>query len=405
MKRGYLSEYFEGVAMKTLSGVDITPAKSNQHEIGTTEDMRAFMGIPEDKEYLSTRFIYLDDESENPVVDDGRLTYYDTRRNQPKRNAEYRCYYTSNRITQMAAEGDTMFVAKRQVGGMLVVVAAKGSTASNQLKWLFGFADLLSDDYAVRAGLESENDRIGFAGTFILESIGIVVEYDATNFLDQMLHKFKGQFPAAKVFSKYARSTLKHLDPRDDPDGVLMAWMEREEMLFRTLEKHLIDAWLRNEFNGEAEQFMQKSLSLQQRRKSRAGSALESHLASVFDALQLRYSTQVRTENNAKPDFLFPGRDEYHDPGFDGGMLTMLGVKTTCKDRWRQVLSEAQRIPNKHLLTLESAISENQTDEMTAWALTLVVPKPLQVSYTVNQQQWLWGVSDFAKFVAVRQRP
>ena len=27
---------------------------------------------------------------------------------------------------------------------------------------------------------------------------------------------------------------------------------------------------------------------------------------------------------------------------------SMLGVKTTCKDRWRQVLSEADRIPQKH---------------------------------------------------------
>ena len=56
------------MAIKTLSGVDITPAKSNQHEIDTTEDMRAFMGIPEDKESLPTRFIYLDDESESRPV-------------------------------------------------------------------------------------------------------------------------------------------------------------------------------------------------------------------------------------------------------------------------------------------------------------------------------------------------
>jgi hypothetical protein len=30
----------------------------------------------------------------------------------------------------------------------------------------------------------------------------------------------------------------------------------------------------------------------------------------------------------------------------------MLGVKTTCSDRWRQVLAEADRIQLKHLLTL-----------------------------------------------------
>ena len=41
-------------------------------------------------------------------------------------------------------------------------------------------------------------------------------------------------------------------------------------------------------------------------------------------------------------------------------------VKSTCKDRWRQVLTEADRIEKKYLFTLEAAISNNQTDEMQA---------------------------------------
>jgi len=52
----------------------------------------------------------------------------------------------------------------------------------------------------------------------------------------------------------------------------------------------------------------------------------------------------------------------------------MLGVKSTCKDRWRQVLAEADRIDQKHLLTLEAAISINQTAEMQSKQLQLVVP-------------------------------
>ncbi len=52
----------------------------------------------------------------------------------------------------------------------------------------------------------------------------------------------------------------------------------------------------------------------------------------------------------------------------------MLGVKSTCKDRWRQVLSEAARIPDKCLLTVEPGISENQTNEMQANRLQLVLP-------------------------------
>lgn len=44
MIKGYLSDYFEGVAVKSLSEVEANPAKSNQHEFGTTREMRRFLG-------------------------------------------------------------------------------------------------------------------------------------------------------------------------------------------------------------------------------------------------------------------------------------------------------------------------------------------------------------------------
>ena len=40
MKRGQLSDYFEGVGVKRLSAVDAEPKTSNQHEVGTTKKMR-----------------------------------------------------------------------------------------------------------------------------------------------------------------------------------------------------------------------------------------------------------------------------------------------------------------------------------------------------------------------------
>ena len=83
--------------------------------------------------------------------------------------------------------------------------------------------------------------------------------------------------------------------------------------------------------------------------------------------------------------------------------LTMLGVKTTCKDRWRQVLAEANRIEHKHLLTFEAAISTNQTDEMHTKNLQLVVPRRLHESYTENQRTWLMDVSSFISLVQERQ--
>jgi len=53
-----------------------------------------------------------------------------------------------------------------------------------------------------------------------------------------------------------------------------------------------------------------------------------------------------------------------------------LTLVTTCKDRWRQVINEADRIPEKHLFTLQPTISKNQLREMTDEKVHLVVPSP-----------------------------
>jgi hypothetical protein len=81
----------------------------------------------------------------------------------------------------------------------------------------------------------------------------------------------------------------------------------------------------------------------------------------------------------------------------------MLGAKSSCKDRWRQVLTEAKRIDSKHLLTLEPGISENQTDEMRAHKLQLVLPAGLHETYRPTQQDWLMDVQGFLALVRDRQ--
>jgi hypothetical protein len=117
----------------------------------------------------------------------------------------------------------------------------------------------------------------------------------------------------------------------------------------------------------------------------------------------LRFDRAAVTEGRSKPDFLFPGVQQYRDPDFDSVLLTMLGVKSTCKDRWRQVLAEAQRIRHKHLLTLETSISIHQTDEMQHQHLQLVVPQSLHPTYTDTQQAWLCDVRDFIERVRESQ--
>jgi hypothetical protein len=82
----------------------------------------------------------------------------------------------------------------------------------------------------------------------------------------------------------------------------------------------------------------------------------------------------------------------------------MLGVKSTCKDRWRQVLAEADRIPSKHLFTLEPAVSDNQTAEMQAKALQLVIPEALRSSYRPAQKSWLMNLDEFVDLLKGREK-
>jgi hypothetical protein len=156
-------------------------------------------------------------------------------------------------------------------------------------------------------------------------------------------------------------------------------------------------------FADDTEGFLQFSLSVLNRRKSRVGLALENHLELVLMHNEIGYDRAAQTEGKARPDFLFPGGKEYRNASFESHLLTMLGVKSTCKDRWRQVLTEAARIDTKHLLTLEAAISQDQTRQMQQHRLQLVVPRKLQPTYSAEQITVLMDLGSFIRLVRDRQ--
>jgi hypothetical protein len=149
--------------------------------------------------------------------------------------------------------------------------------------------------------------------------------------------------------------------------------------------------------------FIQYSLTVQNRRKSRMGHALQHHLAEVFSRHKVQFKAQAKTEGGNKPDFIFPGESEYYDASFDASLLLMLGVKSSAKDRWRQILPEAARIPTKHLCTLQPGISENQTDQMAGEQVQLVIPSSVHATYTDAQRSKLLSVSGFIDLVRRKQ--
>ena len=401
MNYGYISKYFSGIGAKRLSEVEVSPDVSNQHEFNGIAEFKNIFGT--EKVNFEAKFIYLSEDEESIITDEGTLTWYDARENHTTRT-EYRLYYSANEVISASAAGDLIVICRVSENELFIIAAPDASTSEKQILWLFGLGEV-GNKFKVRDFTE-EQTEIGFAGKYIINSLGIEVEETVDDYLDELLSKFGNNFPKTWEFSEYARSTIKYVSPVEAPDETLMAWLEKEEMLFKTLEKHIVQQKLTKGFGQDGtdvDEFVSFSLSVQNRRKSRAGHAFENHLATLFNANKIRYSKGVKTERNNKPDFLFPGIWEYKDAGFSEQLLTMLGVKTTAKDRWRQVLAEADRIKVKHLITLQPAISENQTDEMKAQNVSLVVPSPLLSTFSKGQQTELLDVKKFIKLVKDRQ--
>lgn len=80
----------------------------------------------------------------------------------------------------------------------------------------------------------------------------------------------------------------------------------------------------------------------------------------------------------------------------------MVGVKTTCKDRWRQVLNEAKRIKNKHILTMQQGISRKQLNDMKEDGVQLIVPAEFHKQYPRNSDMRLLQVEQFVDLVRRR---
>ena len=99
MKRGYLSQYFDGVAVKTLSAVETDTLTSNQHEFNGVDGLKAILGEPEGKARYHATFLYLTDHDDEPVVEQGFLTWYDARQKARLERGVMRYEYRLSMVT------------------------------------------------------------------------------------------------------------------------------------------------------------------------------------------------------------------------------------------------------------------------------------------------------------------
>ncbi len=297
-----LSEYFDGFVIKRLSAVEVDQFSSNQHEFNGVSALKNLLGT--EKVKFPARFVYMSEEDSEYLTATAQLTWYDARSTHPTRS-EYRLYFESNPVLEKAAAGDLLFIGKTPGGQVYVVVAEAGSSAENHLVWLFRLDHTMQEVFNFSEYSQFQQVEIGFVERQILEQLGIATFTYQGDLLDLILKKFGSSFPTTRVFSEFARELVPDAAPVDNPDVTLMRWLDQEEIIFRTLERHIVSEKLEAGFSEDVDDFISYSLGVQNRRKSRAGHAFENHLEQIFKENRIMYSRGCTTENKSKPDFIF----------------------------------------------------------------------------------------------------
>lgn len=204
------------------------------------------------------------------------------------------------------------------------------------------------------------------------------------------------KFPEVKVFSSTTRLAILDCvtgfaDLAEDEQ--LIRLVREEYALYRMVERQVFQPEVQRLF-ASIDDFLQTALSILQARKSRAGRSLENQVEYLLKEAGIPYQMRQVVEDT-RPDIIIPDKAAYFDSAFPEEKLFMIGVKMTCKDRWRQVTKEAPRIKQKHILTLQEGISSNQLDEMHRAKVTLIVPQSLHKEYPKERTAVILSIHEF----------
>ena len=217
------------------------------------------------------------------------------------------------------------------------------------------------------------------------------------------LRKFASQIKAFPDTATMSEATAKIINgcypdfASWTADKQLLELHQREYELFRLVEQIFFGKEIRDKVFATVDDFLSAARPLQNRRMSRAGRALENHVGTLFRHAGIPFD--VRSDIKGRPDVVIPSTAAYRDGKFPDEKLFVVGIKTSCKERWRQILEEAPRVKRRYLLTLQQGVSENQIDLMTQAGITLVVPKPYHTRYPRNCRSRLLTIEGFISLV------
>ena len=207
------------------------------------------------------------------------------------------------------------------------------------------------------------------------------------------------EFPTGSEMSRRAASTLEQCVKGFSTklaDERLMRCVAAEYELFRSIEGRLCGDAIKGPF-PTVESLIGTAATIMNRRKSRAGRSLENHVERVLR--EEGVPLEMRPRIQGSPDVVIPGKAAYDDPSYPLEKLFVVGVKTTCKDRWGQVTKEARRASHKYILTLQAGIATGQLREMHEAHVSLIVPSALHKKYPKGSGIEMLSIDGFASRV------
>ena len=381
---------FVAVAAKTLSAVEVDPGSSNQHELaaGTLHRLLIDHGIMHADEHraeIPVRILRLSDDEDPERIED-RLTVYDSRWHKAHRGPEWRAYYGSEspaeQLVQTMHEGDRMVYAVDRAGATHVLLVTAGSHWSRVLEETLAISETPRLVRVPEYELSSAQRRHPIALLADALEISPPDRSDEQWLLERFDGEMPSEFPDTLTMARLAHERVGR-DPRDvDADEILKLWLTTETDLFMILER--AEGERRIAACTTFDAHVSTVLSILQRRKARRGRSLEIHLEALFTARELPYERQVETEPGSTSDFILPGIAAYRAldgaNGREGGVLH-LGAKSTARERWKQVLSEASRLRRRNLATLDPQLSDASLTAMVEHDVIPVMPARLGALY------------------------
>ncbi len=372
------------LAAKRLSRVEVSADASNQHEFNAGL-LRSSLDLPDDKVTGELEITYAGGQQAEPDGESCAYSLYNARVGKP-RSSEFRLYFASSQLQALAGEGDILIVVRPAEGfDLKALIVAANSPLGGTLSAILG-------EDGVELGQRFRRISAAIKATDLahllaevaepLESLtgADLVQYADPDFLRTVISA--GELPDTKAMAKQAAAIVQRVGIRaSDADEELDTLLIVETGLFRYLEQEIGQKALDTLAGGGRLQFdaaVDLVMSRLQSRKSRRGRSLQHHFSSVLTGRGIKYCDACATESGELPDFIVPGCDQYNDPTYPAERLRMVACKSTIKERWGQILKEADRIPDKYVLTLDAGLTDDLVSRMVQKRLALFLPRRIR---------------------------